>query len=225
MKKRMERCVKAFKNYQSIHPFRPILITMCVMIVLFGGEIIGTKINTRSVYENDIITFSDAAFEKEMQILFEKEEICQADLDSVTNLIIQDNYEVKNISDVAKCRNITSIVITNCKVEDVSPLAELEYLESADLSRNNISDISELERNISLHTLILDNNKIKDFSALCKLYNLEYLSLAGNNISNIPDEILELQALGYLNLENNRLITIDKLSGMGILIRWADFRH
>ncbi len=71
------------------------------------------------------------------------------------------------------------------KIKDISPLAELDFLETLILSGNKITDISILENFDSLKILKIDKNPVSDISSLKNLTELKELNIERSDIKDI----------------------------------------
>lgn len=105
-------------------------------------------------------------------------------------------------------KNLTTLNLYSCSIQDYSPLSDLHNLSSLHLDSCGISDLSslvlEIERLPRLEYLSLVNNNIEDISSLVKMKNLESLWLSGNKISDISP-LLSLRNLKDLGIQNNLL--------------------
>ncbi len=87
------------------------------------------------------------------------------------------------LKDIAKLTELTSLKLSDNKIEDLDFLSSLKKLTTLDLSKNKISDVSPLKELTSLRTLHLDGNEIKDFSPLYGLDSLSMLTIGDMDIS------------------------------------------
>lgn len=126
---------------------------------------------------------------------------------------------------------LSTLAITSCEIEDISPIFPQKMLRKLNVSQNNIKNIPELSIHSSnfLEELLLSNNcltklgpELKAYSALVSLdcghnnisevdpsisslINLKYLNLSHNNITSLADDILVgLKNLRQLNLSHNK---------------------
>ncbi len=87
------------------------------------------------------------------------------------------------LKDIAKLTELTSLKLSDNKIENLDFLSSLKKLTTLDLSKNKISDVSPLKELTSLRTLHLDGNEIKDFSPLYGLDSLSMLTIGDMDIS------------------------------------------
>ena len=103
--------------------------------------------------------------------------------------------------------NAKELKLSGLGISDLSPLQSLNFLETIDLSSNDISNIYHIgvcpssERITSLN---LAGNKISDVSPLNSLKNLETLNLANNEISSVLN-LMNMSNLKTLDLSGNPL--------------------
>lgn len=205
-------------DFEKKHPFIPFLGTasfIVIMIVLIAGLY---YIKQESIYSQQPVEFVDKEFKRVIQKELKKQEIYQQDLDSITVLEIEGNYNIENIEDIGKCRNLKKLSIKDCSVTDISIIGKLDYIQYVNLKGNNIYDLSGLIESVTLTEIILDNNYISDIEPLGHIVQLESLSIANNNISSLPDDLKNLDKLFYLNISENRLIDITNLNGLNSLV-------
>lgn len=115
-----------------------------------------------------LLNFSDKEFEKEMQKLFQKEEIYNSDLRNLTyirNFRIMTNFQTLALE---KCKNLKSVSITNCDVSDISVIGTLNQIESIDFSGNNLKSLDGLESAKTLKEVTLKSNRIDSMDQLYK---------------------------------------------------------
>ena len=108
---------------------------------------------------------------------------------------------------------LTTLLLHNNSISDISPLAGLTNLETLTLSDSSISDISPLAGMTNLTTLTLNHNDISDISALSGMTKMENLHLIGNDIINIS-ALSGMTSLITLYLRSNDIIHISPLAGM-----------
>ncbi|HQD32058.1 MAG TPA: YceG family protein, partial [Clostridiales bacterium] len=92
---------------------------------------------------------------------------------------------IRSLEDLKWFPNLMYFQLVYNEVEDISILADMKKLVSADLSFNRISDISPLAEAKNLMTLHITDNQISDISALSNLKHLRTLSLQNNNVEDL----------------------------------------
>ena len=139
-------------------------------------------------------------------------------LEHATNLVAFGIYNesegvIKNLSPLAKLKNLEYLELAYTGISDVSALKELTNLESLNLYVNAISDVSALTGLTKLKRLELARNQISDISHLSGLTNLIQLELYQNSISDLS-ALTGLTGLKRLGLWENQISDISHLSGL-----------
>ena len=131
--------------------------------------------------------------------------------DPVTGLLlINDFWNLKNITPLKELQQLNTLDLRSNKLSDISPLKELQQLNTLDLRYNKLSDISPLKELQQLNTLYLSDNNLSDISPLKELQQLNTLDLRSNKLSDISP-LKELQQLNTLDLRYNKLSDISPL--------------
>lgn len=108
---------------------------------------------------------------------------------------------------------LESLRLPNCRIQDISPLAELADLKVLDLSNNRIFDLSPLENLTNLAVLGLESNPVRDISPLVRnqglgagdYIDLRYSELDLSDGSDTLQQVALLQARGAdLDIGNHR---------------------
>lgn len=103
--------------------------------------------------------------------------------------------------------NTKELKLSGFGISDLSPLKSLSFLETIDLSSNDISNIYHIGVCPSadkITSLNLASNRISDVSPLKSLKNLETLNLAYNDISSVLN-LMNMSGLKSLDLTGNPL--------------------
>ena len=217
MIKYIKRWGEKLKKYENRHPILIILWSVCVtlLVVLFSG---GVYLYAQQRQEIRHVWFEDKEFEKAVQKSLEKKYITADDLKNLTTLEIEDNKQIEDISDLVKFPNLTSLVIKNCEISDLHVIGKLDKLKSLNLMGNNIEDLTPLSECYALKEIFLGNNNITDITPLYNLNGLQTVGLQQNNISSIEPGIEKMVSLSYIDIANNRIISIDPLGDIENLV-------
>ena len=95
------------------------------------------------------------------------------------------------------------VILSNKKITDLSPFANLQSTTFLDLSNNQITDVSHLSNLKELRHLDLSNNQIIDVKPLSTLINLRTLVLSSNYIS-LPSPLMNLENLSSLDFRSQK---------------------
>ena len=167
------------REYEKKHPFLIIFWSvLCTCIIIAGVMGIRHMRTVQKYADASVVKFSDKEFEKEMQKLFQKEEIYNSDLESLSTLEISDNDQLSDISALEKCKNLKSVSITNCDVSDISVIGTLNQIESIDFSGNNLKSLDGLENARTLKEVTLKSNRIDSMDQLYNLPELQKLVIS-----------------------------------------------
>ena len=93
-------------------------------------------------------TFEDAEFKKAilMQVDINKDgKISEKEMQDLEHLYVERNPKIISIKGIEKAINLRGIAIISCRVKDISPITELEKLETFDFVNNEITDVTCLE--------------------------------------------------------------------------------
>ena len=105
--------------------------------------------------------------------------------------------------------SLSVLELANNSLTDLSPISNLIYLESLDVSNNQIESIHDvLTEYLELRTLKLSYNKIEDINCLANLSSIVFLYLNNNNIKNIQ-VLSQLDELWVLDISFNN-ISVDE---------------
>lgn len=196
----------------------------------------------------DTAVFSSPLIEKAVRAELGKsndEPISQADLDSITKLLIcgdavfsgwdqhfsvgkvhfLNNQEqssqgtIDSLTDIAKMKNIRQLALYNQQIKDLTPLAGLN-LVNLGIGGNKISDISVLTQCGKLEQLNLSNNPISSIEPLSSLATLRVLDVSDTNILGIePLSGIGIESLSMLDTyvqDYSQLSTLPLLQGLRV---------
>ncbi|HYO15196.1 MAG TPA: leucine-rich repeat domain-containing protein [Thermoanaerobaculia bacterium] len=106
------------------------------------------------------------------------------------------------------------------QVSDLSPLLELDDLQSLDIAGTQAWDFSSLSRLMHLEQLDLSNTRLVDLSPLSNLRRLQKLDLSETQVSDISvlSGIRDLQILYLGGTKVSDLSPLSSLSGLEILV-------
>ncbi|CAL6076914.1 Conserved_hypothetical protein [Hexamita inflata] len=107
--------------------------------------------------------------------------------------------------------NIKSLVVTNCKLSDISNMQIAVNIVNLDLGFNNLKDVSVLKNLTNLQKLILRDNKIIRMDHLKSLVKLEHLDVRNN-------KLLCVNLIKYLPLLSELLIDGNCISDLTCII-------
>ncbi len=115
-------------------------------------------------------------------------------------------------------KSSSSLGLTNKKITDLRPLANLSGLLSLSLDDNQITDITPLTTLTGLRYLNLRNNQISNLKPLANLTRLSGISLKNNQISDLSP-LVKLTKLRTIYLTNNQISDLNPLANLDRLFR------
>ncbi len=127
--------------------------------------------------------------------------------------------EIKDLTGLEKCKNLTLIKLSKNKISDLKPLKDLANLQSLDLADNEIKDISPLANLKALQYIEISGNKIEKLDALSKLTSLNSLYLGHNSIKDIA-ALATLTKLWTLSAPKNQIkdiTALEKITKLSVL--------
>ena len=128
---------------------------------------------------------------------------------------------------MANCPALTFVNLASNKIQDVSALYDLIFIQELDLSINSIANYnaatgkgisSEIQKLSNMTKLNLTSNKISDVSIFSNMPNLAILYLGSNNIVDVAP-LENMDALEEYNLQRNDISVLTDLGEMPKLNR------
>ncbi len=157
----------------------------------------------------------------------QSESITVADMETLTDLDAA-NFSIRNLAGLEHAINLKRLDLTDNKITNITPLANLTQLEELYLGTaqfslfapktNQISDLSPLANLTQLKILELRDNRISDITSLANLTRLEDVNLASNQIRDITP-LAHLTRLDRLNIWENQIRDITPLTNLTQLTR------
>jgi len=114
------------------------------------------------------------------------------------DILIIVNNDINSLEGLQYAQNLRELWVDGLGLKDISPLSQINSLETLDLSNNSIVDISPLAYNTNLNSVWLFGNEIKDIEPLAALYRAENIGL-GYNMESIS-ALLDMPNLKMLYL-------------------------
>ncbi len=138
-----------------------------------------------------------------------------ATLDSLVAPNFTNEPGIRELTGLEYARNLTTLILWQNAIEDISVVEGLTNLTELSLNGNNLSDsdLSALTGLTNLVHLGLAVNSITEISALAGLTNLKWLTLARNKITDIS-VLAGLTKLEDLYLADNSITDISALAGL-----------
>lgn len=140
-----------------------------------------------------------------------------SDLEILRRLSVTQNESISRSEKLTTWHyRLTCLCMTHCNINDVSPLADCQWLAELDLSHNNITEFGSLLGLQSLYSLTLRYNCLSDLSFITEeCTNVNYLNLRHNNITDITS-LVHMSEVNKLYLGHNPIIDYAILERMHI---------
>lgn len=139
------------------------------------------------------------------------EEITDEDLQTINSLSLSSvgNYDLSvDLTGLEHLSNLQTLILNDCKINDISPISQLTNLTHLELVNNEIGDFSPLENLTSLTTLKIRGNISSDYSATAEYYNT--LIEKDFSLDNQNDVVFNIQNYNNQhNIGNVRIICSD----------------
>ena len=126
------------------------------------------------------------------------------------------NEPIQSLVGLERMPNLASLDLSAQRINDLSPLSNLNKLWDLRFTNNEVVDLSPLAALPVLTNLGLSNNQIMDISPLAQLPSLRFLGLAGNRIADIG-ALRGSTGLAELDLRDNQIVDVGPLSGLAQL--------
>lgn len=135
---------------------------------------------------------------------------------SLTSITVSKNENITTLSALKNNWGLTRIYATDCGIKDIG-IGDCTSLTTLELTNNKIEDITVLQTLTKLKTLKLGKNSLKEIPKLTALTVIDNLSLSGNQIENI-ENLAEMTKLTSLDISDNKITSISALEKMTSLV-------
>ena len=140
--------------------------------------------NLYKTNEDGTIYFEDEALERYVKNNIYKDKVYPEDALKITSLTFTFT-PIKSLVGLEHFKNLESLYIDECGINDISFLTNLKSLKYVKLINNGIYDISPLQELKDLRYVDISTNNVKDISPLKRLKHLIALPrIKGNSIMN-----------------------------------------
>lgn len=190
--------------------------------MLRGGGCSFALASTQTASGNEQIYFPDENFKQSIAAALESLRILNMSDEPITPDKVKDITDLKpprsvwplfkkniqNIYGLQYFRSLKTIMLSQNKIEDISPVGDLTKLTDLNLSYNRISDIRPVQNITGLTVLRMDSNRISDITPIQNLTSLTTLGCWDNQIEDISS-LKKLTKLKNLVLSRNKITSID----------------
>ncbi|MEW4489772.1 leucine-rich repeat domain-containing protein [Thalassoglobus sp. JC818] len=163
------------------------------------------------------VSISDPNLERVVRELLkkkqiEKEKIDSADLKSIYILDAR-GEEIESLQGLEFCTNLSELKLSNNRISDLAPLADLINLQSLSLTGNQIKSVKPLATLIKLQYIEIEDNQVESLEGLEPLTNLRAFYAEGNQISDLSP-LASAEKLVSLNLNDNKVQDLSPIKGL-----------
>lgn len=136
------------------------------------------------------------------------------DLSSLSSLLQLKSLNIgirfKEISPLKNLNQVQTLRLSSSKITDISPLSELEQLEVLSLDETFVTDLSPLRNLTRITRLNLSSTPIRDLSPLVELKNIKALEMENTQVKDISI-LSRFHALEELLLNGNQIVDFSPL--------------
>lgn len=143
------------------------------------------------------------------------------ELASLTGCVDLSNKNLTDINGLQALSGITDLYLCDNKIENISPLAQLNNLRLLDLHNNKISLIRSIPTGLTV--LNLEHNKLVNIDVSADCLQLKYLYLGYNDFISL-NFVKRIPQLQFLSAPNNMLTEITVLS-FNTTLRYLDLSN
>ena len=158
---------------------------------------------------------------------------------AVDSLNLSGKSQIKHLKPLSELRDLKFLDISHTAIEDLSPISNITFLETLnlsstptvaikfikysdklrdlDISNTQIEEISELINLTNLQVFKAKNTAIQSFAVLNQFKNLKHLELTKSGFNSI-ENIKELAVLETLSLSENYILNFSLLSKLSSLV-------
>lgn len=223
----MESCNSFFFFFKRSRYFTFVFAILTLLAFSFSFQFAYADDSTPIIFNNADL---EEAVKNRLKIA-ESQPVTEGDMKRLTDLAVFGKLSNDDISALKYAVNLTKLSITDVKISDLRPLANLTKLEDLRVTHTQIGDLAPLAQLTKLTSLDLSfNEHISDISPLAGLTELHELDLSGAQVTDIHS-LANLTKLRHLDLRGNLISDINPLAGLTelkVLNLWngepSDFR-
>jgi internalin A len=147
------------------------------------------------------VNIPDPNLRAAIRVALNKIDLTNLDLESLTQLIIEDKT-VRTLAGLQAATNLLTLALDNTGTTNFAALTALKRLSYLELENMGLTDVPALAELTSLTALALDGNSISNLNFLENLTGLIYLSIGHNRITDI-EPLVYVYQLGFLSMKDN----------------------
>ena len=134
---------------------------------------------------------------------------------AVDSLNLSGKSQIKHLKPLSELRDLKFLDISHTAIEDLSPISNITFLETLNLSNTPTAAIKFIKYSDKLKDLDISNTKIEDISELANLTNLQVFKASNTSIQSFAVlnqfkglKVLDLTESGFNTIENIKDLTV-----------------
>jgi hypothetical protein len=134
---------------------------------------------------------------------------------AVDSLNLSGKSQIKHLKPLSELRDLKFLDISHTAIEDLSPISNITFLETLNLSNTPTAAIKFIKYSDKLKDLDISNTKIEDISELANLTNLQVFKASNTSIQSFAVlnqfkglKTLDLTESGFNSIENIKDLTV-----------------
>ncbi|TWT52306.1 Internalin-A precursor [Thalassoglobus neptunius] len=166
------------------------------------------------------VSISDPNLERVIRELLKKKQIEKEKIDSadLKTIYIMDarGEGIESLQGLEFCTNLSELMLSENRISDLSPIANLINIQSLSLSKNQIKSVKPLSQLVKLQYIEIEDNQLESLESLEglePLTNLRAFYAKGNHISDLSP-LAAAEKLVSLNLNDNNVQDLSPIAGL-----------
>lgn len=135
---------------------------------------------------------------------------------AVDSLNLSGKSQIKHLKPLSELRDLKFLDISNTTIEDLSPISNITFLETLNLSSTPTAAIKFIKYSDRLRDLDISNTKIEDISELANLTNLQVFKASNTSIQSFA-VLNQFKSLKTLDLNESGFNTIENIKDLTVL--------
>jgi hypothetical protein len=135
---------------------------------------------------------------------------------AVDSLNLSGKSQIKHLKPLSELRDLKFLDISHTTIEDLSPISNITFLETLNLSNTPTAAIKFIKYSDRLRDLDISNTQIEDISELANLTNLQVFKASNTSIQSFA-VLNQFKGLKTLDLTESGFNTIENIKDLTVL--------
>jgi hypothetical protein len=135
---------------------------------------------------------------------------------AVDSLNLSGKSQIKHLKTLSELRDLKFLDISHTTIEDLSPISNITFLETLNLSSTPTAAIKFIKYSDRLRDLDISNTQIEDISELVNLTNLQVFKASNTSIQSFA-VLNQFKSLKTLDLTESGFNTIENIKDLTVL--------